>query len=119
MNNIHDKLTKFNANNIINHTPENKNKTRVPNIGATGNDMQAEVPHFPPTIMGPHIHVLCPNGQTMKSSKPCLLDFTELPHKACEGNIITSITHSSLVSIGKICDTGFTTVFKAKTLQCD
>ena len=47
MNNIHDKLTKFYANNMIHQTPENKQKTGIPDTGATGHYLQADAPHRP------------------------------------------------------------------------
>ena len=50
----------------------------------------------------------------MKSSNPCLLDFPALPDEAFEGHIVPIITHISLVSIGKLCDAGYTSVLKSQ-----
>ena len=57
MNNSHDKLIKFYADNIIHKTPENKHKTGVPNTGETGHYMKADATHCLLTNMGPPIHV--------------------------------------------------------------
>ena len=57
--------------------------------------------------------MLCPNDQTMQSSNPCLLDLLSLPEEEYEGHIITSLTHSSLVSIFKLYDAECTDEFKA------
>ena len=78
MNNIHDKLNQFCANDIINYTADNKNETGVPATGSTWNYIKADVPHHPFKKRLP-IHVRYPNGKTMKSSKPCFLDFPALP----------------------------------------
>ena len=63
--------------------------------------------------MWPPIHVGWQNGQTIQSNKPYLLDFPDSPEEECEGHIIPSLTHSSLVSFGKIYDAGSTYEFKA------
>ena len=78
MNNFHNKLTKFYDNNIINNNVENKHKTVVPNTGEIGHYIKADAPHCPSTNMGSPIYMGCPNGLTMQSSKPCLLDFPDL-----------------------------------------
>ena len=100
MNNSHDKLAKFYANNIISHTSNNKQETGVSDTEETVHYLKSDVTHSPSTNMGPTIHVVCQNGQTIQSSKPCLLYFSELPDKSFDGHILTSLKHSSLVSIG-------------------
>ena len=57
MNNSHDKLTKFNANNIINYTPDNKQETEGTNKWATRNYLQDDAPHRLSINMVPPIHV--------------------------------------------------------------
>ena len=78
MSNIHDKLTKVYASNITDQNPDNKQETGVTNTGAKVH----YTPHTPPTNMGPQIHFGCPNGKTIQSRKPCLLDLTALPDEA-------------------------------------
>ena len=85
----------------------------MPNAGATGHYLKADAPHHPPTNMLPTIYVGFPNGQTMQSNKPCLLDFPVLPNESFESHILPSLSHSSLVLIGKLCNYGFTSLFKA------
>ena len=105
MNDSHDKLMKFNANNIIHKTLEKKQKIWIPNTGAKGHYLQADAPYLPSTNVGPSIHVGWPNGKTIQSIKPC------------EVHIIPSLTHISLVSIGNICYSGCTSLFKAQELK--
>ena len=64
--------------------------------------------------MGLPIHVGCNNGQTTQSIKPRLLNFPALPDESCEGHILTSLTHRSLVSIINICNAWCTDLFKSK-----
>ena len=113
MNNIHDKLTQIYANNIIYQTPDNKQETDVTLTESTGNYLKSDDPHCPSTNTGPLIHMVCPNGQIMQSSKPCLLDFPYLPDEAFEGHSLPSLIHSSLVSIFILCNDRCTYVFKS------
>ena len=113
MNTSYDKLKEFYANNIIHQTLENKNKTGILDTGETGHYLQVGAPHSLKTNIGPPISVGWPNVQTIQSIKPCLIYFPSLPEEAREGHIIPSLTHSSLVSTGKLCDAGFTAYFKA------
>ena len=112
MNNSHDKLTQFYADNIIHQTPDNKKETGVPDTGSTGNYLKSDAPHSPSTNMGPPIYLVLPNSQTVQSSKPHLLDFPSLNYESCAVHILPNLTYSLLVSIGKICDCGCTNVFK-------
>ena len=61
-----------------------------------------------------HPLTLCPNGQTSQSRKLCLLDFPALPGEICEGHIIPSLSHSSLVSIYKLFDAILKAVLKSQ-----
>ena len=97
MNNIHDKLTKFYANNIIQQNPENTQKIGLSNTGTTLHYLQYDIPNLPSTNMVLPICVGCQTGKNIQSIKPCLLYFSPLPDKACEVHIMPSITPSSLV----------------------
>ena len=114
MNNSYNKLTELYVNNIIHYTPENKNKTGILDTGATGHYLQVDASHHPSTNIGPPIHLGLPNGKTVQSINPCLLDFPFLPKEACERYIILSLAHSQFVSIGKLCDAGCTDEFKSQ-----
>ena len=57
--------------NIIHKTSENENKTVITDTWAKGNYFQVDIPHFPSTNIGPHIHVGWPNGKIIQSRKPC------------------------------------------------
>ena len=52
-----------------------------------------------------------PNGQTLSTSFKTLLPNTSLNQKARECDILPGLQHNSLVSIGKLLDTGYCTIF--------
>ena len=47
MNNSNDKLTQYYANNIINHTPDNKQETDVTDTRSTGYYLKDDYTHQP------------------------------------------------------------------------
>ena len=51
---------------MISHTPDNKQETRLPNTGATGNYHKYDVPLRPSTKMVQPIFTGFPNGKTMQ-----------------------------------------------------
>jgi hypothetical protein len=53
-----------------------------------------------------------PNGTILQSNEEtCLLNLNELPRAAREAHTIPGLTHSSLISIGTLCDAGCTAEF--------
>ena len=94
MNNRNGKLTQFNANDIVIHTPDNKQITGVDFNGDTVHYLNTDNPFHPLTNVGLPIHVGCQNGQTMQSNKSCLLYLLDLPDEAFEGHILPGLTHS-------------------------
>jgi len=64
----------------------------------------------------PGILVGLPNGESMKGTHTCLLPFNELPLKAWLATIFPAIKNLSLLSIGQICDSGYTAVLNSTTI---
>ena len=52
-----------------------------------------------------------PNGQTLNTSLKALLPNTTLNQKARECDILPGLQHNSLVSVGKLSDAGYCTIF--------
>ena len=52
-----------------------------------------------------------PNGQTLNTSFKALLPNTTLNQKARECDILPGLHHNSLVSVGKLSDAGYCTIF--------
>ena len=57
MNNIHDKVSQFYSNNIINDTLDNRQETGFPNTGVICHYIKTDTTYCPSTNMGPPIHV--------------------------------------------------------------
>ena len=55
--------------------------------------------------------VSMPNGQTLSTSFKALLPNTTLNQKARECDILPGLQHNSLVSVGKLSDAGYCTIF--------
>ena len=62
------------------------------------------------------IQVKQPNGQILQSTKGCILELTTLSEKAREAHILPGLAHSSLLSIGRLCDDGCEATFKQNTM---
>lgn len=62
-------------------------------------------------VVGPsNKHVHLPNGQIVQSEAQVKLPF-QLKHQARIAELVTGIKQNSLLSIGKLSDAGYTTVF--------
>ena len=62
------------------------------------------------------ITVHLPDGKTIRSTHTCNLDIPWLRGAATQAHIVPGLTHASLVSTAKFCDTGYTVIFDA--LEC-
>jgi hypothetical protein len=52
-----------------------------------------------------------PNGMTIQSSHTCNLLLTGLPPQARQVHILPGLVHNSLISVGKLCDNGYSVTF--------
>ena len=57
-----------------------------------------------------------PNVQILKSTKGYQLDLTTLPDEARESQILPGLAQSSLISIGRICDSVCKTSFNQNAM---
>jgi hypothetical protein len=79
----------------------------IADTGASGHYIRPHDPHTSNGTTQEIITVGLPNGATLQSSiTNCALDIPQLPHKARKAHLIPGLTHSSLVSIGTLCDAG-------------
>jgi hypothetical protein len=63
------------------------------------------------------IHIRNPNGAIMTSTHKGELDFLMLQPNACHAHIVPALQNCSLLSIGQLCDSGYTVVFDAPTMR--
>jgi hypothetical protein len=100
------------------HTPSqhtNRTPTAIADTGASGHYIRPQDPHNSIGNTQATITVGLPNGNTLQSStNNCTLSFPQLPIEARQAHLIPGLTHSSLVSIGVLCDSGCEATFDDK-----
>ena len=89
----------------------------IADTGASGHFLQPGAPHEPSDRQAPPIRVKEPSGAYMQSSKNCKLVLRSLSEAARHAHILPGLSHSSLVSIGVLCDAGCTAIFDANSLR--
>jgi hypothetical protein len=89
----------------------------IADTGASGHYIRLHDPHTSDGTPQNTITVGLPNGATLQSKAiDCALNILQLPHEAWKAHLIPSLTHSSLVSIGKLCDAGCEATFNRATV---
>jgi hypothetical protein len=89
----------------------------IADTGASGHYIRPQDPHKSNGTTQDRITVGLPNGATLQSSpNHCTLDIPQLPNDARKAHLIPGLTHSSLVSIGTLCDAGCKATFDRTTV---
>jgi hypothetical protein len=84
----------------------------IADTGASGHYIRPQDPHQTDGTTQKTITVGLPNGDTLQSStNNCSLHLPQLPQDARNAHIIPGLTHSSLISIGTLCDAGCEATF--------
>jgi hypothetical protein len=60
--------------------------------------------------------VQLPNGDTITSTHTAMLNMPSLPHEARQAHIIPGLAQHSLLSVGKMCDSGCSVTFTASNV---
>jgi hypothetical protein len=63
------------------------------------------------------LSVNMPNGTSIQSSHTCDLLLTEFPPQARKSHILPGLVHSSLISVGQLCDNGCDVTFNKDTFS--
>jgi hypothetical protein len=79
-------------------------------LSATAPCTSKQAAHIP-------ISVNMPNGQSIRSSHTCDLLLTELPPQARKAHVLTYLVHTSLISVGQLCDNGCNITFNKDTVS--
>jgi hypothetical protein len=99
----------------MSQTPTSRHQTGIADTGASSHYIRPADPHTKTGASRPAILVGLPNGDILQSTQAaCQLNLSQLPEQAREAHIIPGLTHSSLISIGKLCDSGCKATFDAK-----
>jgi hypothetical protein len=72
--------------------------------GCTSNFLSATAPCSDTQAAHVPLNVSMPNGMTIQSSHTCNLLLTDLPPQARKAHILPGLVHSSLISVGQLCD---------------
>jgi hypothetical protein len=84
----------------------------IADTGASGHYICPQDSHNTNNTTQTTITVGLPNGDTLQSNDTgCELDIPQLPQEARQAHLLPGLTHSSLVSIGKLCDEGCEATF--------
>jgi len=78
----------------------------IADSGATGHFMVAGAPIVNKQLATTPICILLPNGKQIKSMHACNLNIPWLPDKMTEAHIVPGLSHTSLISIRKLCKAG-------------
>ena len=96
----------------MSQNPTYNTNTAIADTGASGHYIRSNDPHIKTNGTKIPILVGLPNGAVLQSTNTtCQLALPQLPTTAREAHIIPGLTHSSLVSIGQLCDAGCQATF--------
>jgi hypothetical protein len=87
------------------------NDTAILDSGCTSNFLSAAAPCSDKQAAHVPLNVNMPNGTTIQLSHTCNLLLTDLPPQARQAHILPGIVHNSLISVGQLCDNGFSVTF--------
>jgi len=85
--------------------------TAISDSGATSHFITAHAPVRNLQIDPNPITVTLPDGNTIRSTHTCNLDLPHLPDTVTQAHIIPGLAHSSLLSIARFCDNGYTVTY--------
>jgi hypothetical protein len=87
------------------------NDTAILDSGCTSNFLSSTAPCSDKQAAHVPLNVNMPNGTTIRSSHTCNLLLTDLPHQARQAHILQGLVHTSLISVGQLCDNGCSVTF--------
>jgi hypothetical protein len=69
------------------------------------------------TLTANPLTVRLPNGQTMKSTHTATLDIPQLSKVAKAAHVFPAMENNSLLSVGKLCDDGYSVLFNTNGVK--
>jgi hypothetical protein len=110
-------LSSQNFMNYLNFTPSQPSTyTALLESGCTSHFLlaNAKCSNKKSTIMPLEVHL--PNGATITSTHTATLNMPSLPHAARQSHILPGLDQHSLLSVGQMCDSGFSVTLKASNV---
>ena len=106
---------------LVNNVARIKNKPNlnqaIADTGTTGHFILPGAPMDDVQLLTEPIEIEMPNGTTERSTHTCLLRIPTVPREVREAHVVPGLSHSSLVSIKKLCKGGCGVKFKEKTCE--
>ena len=93
------------------------NTLAIVNSGCTSHFLGPTTPCTNKSSTSNGVLVGLPNGSSIRASHTALLPFPQLPFGARQSNIFPALGERNLISIGQICDHGFSALFTAKDVS--
>jgi hypothetical protein len=87
------------------------NETALVDSGCTGHFLLPNAPCLDKKVTTNPLTVRFTNGKTMKSTHTAVLDIPELSKAATAVHIFAAMENNSLLSVGKLCDEGYSILF--------
>jgi hypothetical protein len=95
-------------------------ETAIVDSGCTGHFMLVNAPCLNKVKSKNPLTVRLPNGATMESSHTAALDIPELNKAGSIAHVFPGMENHSLLSVGKLCNEGYTATFKNVSVTiCD
>jgi hypothetical protein len=95
------------------HTPPllKNNETALVDSGCTGHFLLSNAQSLNKKVTNNPLTVIFPNGQTMESTHTAFLYIPELSKAASAAHIFSAMENNSLLSVGHLCDEGYSVFF--------
>jgi hypothetical protein len=87
------------------------NDTSILDSGCANNFLSATEPCMNKRATPVPLHVNMPDGTTIQSSHTGELLLSALPPEARRAHILPGLVHTSLISVGQLCDSGCDVIF--------
>jgi hypothetical protein len=112
-------MGKFSQNfmNYLNFNPSPPSQsTALLDSGFTAHFLLANYKCTNKVLAETHLEVRLHNGATIASTHNAMLNMPSLPHAARQAHILPVLSQDSLLSVGKMCDSGCAVTFTATKL---
>jgi hypothetical protein len=91
--------------------------TSISDYGSTSDSLSATAPCTKKQAANIPLNVNMPNGMSIQSSHMSDLLLSDLPSHARKAHILPGLLHTSLLSVGKLCNSGCNVTFTKENVE--